>query len=104
MRWRLWSAVALQVTCMGGMLDANAGDREARPAISWGLEEIRGGAYAHNVDRAGSERGTDVSGELLFSRLPGTYENPRLDRLLRPRLHIGTLIITTGETNRAYAG
>src|SRR5689334_4414596 len=68
------------------------------------LDEFKLGVFAHSVDRNGSEEGVDLNMELLLRRPAIAYGNVFADVLLRPRLHIGGAINTSGNTNQLYAG
>jgi hypothetical protein len=68
------------------------------------LDEVRVGALAHSIEPGHSESGADLNAELLWRRPEVSYGSPVLDVLLRPRLHVGASINTSGDTNQVYAG
>lgn len=76
----------------------------ANPPPPFAVDEVRIGFYDHNVELNGSEAGVDVKGELLLGRLPGAYDAPVLDAILRPRPHVGANINFNGHTSFAYFG
>src|SRR5207302_4984101 len=93
----------------GAMLSADAAAQS--PDEIWPtsiLDEVRIGAFAHNIEsnasRADSENGVDVNLEVLFAPPAFAFGNPIVDTLLRPRLHIGSSINVDGYTNQGYAG
>ena len=74
----------------------------AEPAGSI-ISEARLGVYYHNMEDYG-ETGIDLNAEILFNELPGSYGNPFLDFILKPRPHIGADLNLDGNTSFAYAG
>jgi hypothetical protein len=68
------------------------------------FDEVRIGVLGHHVEPAGTEKGTDVNFEILFSRPAIVYGSHIADIALRPRLHIGASINVDGYTSQGYAG
>ncbi|MBO0765424.1 MAG: acyloxyacyl hydrolase [Hyphomicrobiaceae bacterium] len=68
------------------------------------IDEVRFGLLAHSVEPSNAEDGVDVNLEVLFARPATRYDNPWLDVILRPRIHVGTSINTAGDTDQLYAG
>ena len=68
------------------------------------LDEIRVGVLGHHVEPAGTENGTDLNFEILFSRPAISYGSHMADFMLKPRLHLGASINVDGNTSQAYAG
>jgi hypothetical protein len=68
------------------------------------LDEARFGLLGHSVESTNAEDGVDVNLEVLFRRTATTYDNPLLDVMLRPRIHLGASLNTVGDTNQVYAG
>ena len=68
------------------------------------LDEIRVGVLGHHVEPAGTENGTDLNFEILFSRPAISYGSHMADFVLKPRLHLGASINVDGNTSQAYAG
>jgi lipid A 3-O-deacylase len=68
------------------------------------IDEVRLGLLAHSIDPNNAEDGVDVNLEMLFRRPTYSFNNALLDVVLRPRIHLGTSISTSGETSQLYAG
>lgn len=68
------------------------------------IDEVRFGLLAHSVEPSNAEDGVDVNLEVLFARPRVDYDNAWLNVILRPRVHLGTSINTSGDTDQLYAG
>lgn len=68
------------------------------------FDEVRLGVLGHHVEPGGTEKGTDINFEILFSRAASAYGSHIADFLFRPRVHLGTSISVNGNTSQAYAG
>ena len=68
------------------------------------LSELRLGLFDQSIDGAVSETGVAVNAEALFQPLPWSSGFLALDRVIRPRPHIGATINAGGDTSLAYAG
>lgn len=73
-----------------------------RPAFFF--NEIRLGAFAHQLGGSPSEHGVDVNVEALTPRIGAPRGDYLLDYFLRPRLHVGGTINTGGDTSLGYFG
>ena len=111
--FRLWRersvGLCLAALVAGAMLPAQAAAQSPdEPRAISIIDEIRIGAFAHNIESnaalVGSEKGVDINFELLFARPSFAFGNPIVDTFLRPRLHIGSSINVDGYTNQGYAG
>lgn len=71
---------------------------------SWGIDEFRFGALAHQIEDSPGEGGVDVNLELLFDKLHHSTGSRLLDYFLSPRPMIGASINTQGDTSQLYAG
>ena len=95
--------VAALLSCVGAS-DASAqtppADGERLPLV----DEVRFGALVHSIQPNGSEDGVDLNLELLFRRAATRHNNAFLDAVLRPRIHLGASVNTTGDTSQLYAG
>jgi hypothetical protein len=69
-----------------------------------GLDEMRIGALVHSIEPSNAEDGVDLNLELLFRRTATKYNDPFLDFVFRPRIHLGTSINLAGDTSQLYAG
>jgi lipid A 3-O-deacylase len=83
---------------------AQAQSPEPYAAPSPLIDEVRFGVLAHSLEPSNAEDGVDLNFELLSRRLGYTYDNALLDFALRPRVHLGTSVNTSGDTNQLYAG
>lgn len=70
----------------------------------FGFDEVRIGAFAHQIENSPGEEGVDLNLELLFDNLPGSYENRIVNHFLTPRPHIGASINLNDDTSQAYFG
>jgi hypothetical protein len=68
------------------------------------FDEVRIGVLGHHVELSGTEKGSDLNFEILFSRPAVSYGSSLADIALRPRLHIGASINVDGNTSQGYAG
>jgi hypothetical protein len=68
------------------------------------IDEVRLGLLAHSIEGSNDEGGADINAEVLFRKPTASYGNPVLDVALRPRIHLGVSLNTSGETNQLYAG
>ncbi len=68
------------------------------------LDEIRLGAFVHQVGGSPNEHGADVNAEILFGKIGAPRGDYLLDYFLRPRIHLGADINVTGYTSVAYTG
>jgi hypothetical protein len=68
------------------------------------LSELRLGVLDQSIDGADSETGVAVNVEALLQPLPWSSGYPALDRVIRPRQHLGATVHAGGDTSLAYAG
>ncbi len=67
------------------------------------VDELRLGAWVHDLENNEDEDGWDISAELLLQRLGPRTGDP-LDILFSPRPHVGVQINTSGDTSLGYFG
>ncbi len=68
------------------------------------VDEIRFGAFVHQVGGSPGEHGVDVNVELLTPQLGEPSGDNLRDHFLRPRLHVGGDINANGDTSQGYFG
>jgi lipid A 3-O-deacylase len=105
---------AAAVSCLTiAMLDiSSAQAQSARTADASGfaatdfphIDEVRLGAFYHQLNDTAGERGADINMEILFGKLGAPRGDYLLDYFLRPRVHIGASINTNGDTSQVYGG
>jgi hypothetical protein len=79
----------------------------AHPAPYTGLDEVRLGVLAANLEDGGSERAEElINGEFLFKigLSERDFGDPIRNFFLRPRLHVGFAVTPDEGTNQVYAG
>jgi lipid A 3-O-deacylase len=98
---RALGLVVLATLMVAGGASAQSRDESQSRGI---FNEIRIGVLGHNIEPGGTEKGTDLNFELLFSRPAIAYDGRFANIALRPRLHIGASINVDGYTSQGYAG
>jgi hypothetical protein len=97
---RTAAAAALVMVALGGGIGRAD---EISSAFSL-FDTVRVGAYAHNPGMKESGD-VDISGHLITSRLNvSATGNAFADFFLSPRLHVGAMVNTAGDTSYGYAG
>lgn len=84
-----------------------AADPFAHPTPYFGLDEVRFGVLAANLEEGGSEEAeTLINGEFLFNigLSQHVYDDPIRNFFLRPRAHVGVSVTPDEGTNQVYAG
>jgi lipid A 3-O-deacylase len=84
-----------------------AADPFARPTTYPGLNEVRLGVLAANLEDGGGEKAeTLINGEVLFNigLSQHVYEDPIRNFFLRPRAHVGFSVTPDEGTNQVYGG
>lgn len=104
------AAAAGLLIAMAGLSAAHAQSMRTTDASGFGatpfpyLDEIRLGAFVHQVGGSPNEHGADVNAEILFGKIGAPRGDYLLDYFLRPRIHLGADINVTGYTSVAYTG
>jgi lipid A 3-O-deacylase len=84
-----------------------ASDPFAHPMTHLGLNEVRAGFLAANLENGGDEKAEGlINGELLFNigLSDHVYSDPIRNFFLRPRAHVGFSVTPDEGTNQVYAG
>jgi lipid A 3-O-deacylase len=87
--------------------DAVVGDPFAHPRLFPGLDDVRLGVLAANLeDGGGEEAEVLINGEALFNigLSQQVYDDPIRNFFLRPRAHIGFSVTPDEGTNQVYGG
>ena len=68
------------------------------------IDEVRIGAFTHQLGGDHNEHGVDVNTEILFGKIGTPRGDYLMDYFLRPRVHLGADINTNGDTSLGYFG
>jgi lipid A 3-O-deacylase len=102
--------VACLTIAAGGISAVQAQSLRTTDASGFGatpfpyIDELRTGVLTHQLGGDHYEHGTDVNAEILFGKIGAPRGDYLLDYLLRPRVHLGADINTSGDTSQGYFG
>lgn len=99
--WPASGAGAADLSGLGADVEPLAGGSDA---AFFRVDEVRVGGSYHSIEGWPNEHGADVTAEVLFGRQAPVWPSSLAEFFLKPRVHLGTSINTSGDTNQIYAG